>query len=92
MQRKGLQPNAITYSTAFSAHEEAEQPDMQPSMHVRRNAASRVVVLLAETLQKGLEPNAITYSTAISAYDKAKQPDKVLELLAGTVQRGQNQT
>ena len=48
--------------------------------------------LLAEMQQRGLEPNAITYGVAISAYEEAKQPDKVLELLAGTVQRGQNQT
>ena len=48
--------------------------------------------LLAEIQQRGLDPNTITYSIAISAYEEAKQPDKVLELLAGMLQRGHSQT
>ena len=60
MQQRDLEPNAITYSTAISAYEEAKQPDTQPSVHVRRQAASQGSGALADMQQIGLVPDVIT--------------------------------
>ena len=57
MQRKGLEPNMITYSAAISACEKGKQPD-------------KALELLEDMQRKGLEPGMFTYSAAISARGK----------------------
>ena len=70
----GRAPNAIAYSMAISACEEAKQP-------------LKAMVLLAIMRQQSLGPIAFTYRAAINACEKAKQPHKAMELLTDAGER-----
>ena len=59
MQRKGLEPGLITYSTAISACEKGKQPD-------------KALKLLEDMLRKGLKPDMITQSAATTVCEKGK--------------------
>merc|ERR1712226_1283361 len=75
MQRRGLQPDVITYSALISACEKACEPE-------------KALELFVEMQRRGLQPDVITYSALISACGKACKPEKAHELFAEMQGRG----
>merc|ERR1712064_81927 len=75
MQGRGIAPNAITYNTAISACEKAQQ-------------TTRVLQLFDEMQVGGIAPDMITYNAVMSACEKAQQTGRALQLLDEMQVRG----
>ena len=77
MQRRSLQPNALTYT--------ADQGMLEGQQH------SKALHIFAEMQQRGLQPDVITYSALISVCSKGNQAEKALDVFAeiqASLQRG----
>merc|ERR1712217_302535 len=75
MQRRGLQPDVITFLALISACEKACKPE-------------KALELFAEMQRRGLQPNNITCNSLISCRKNACKPKQVLELFAEMQGRG----
>ena len=75
MQRRGSQPNVITWNAAISACGKGAQWE-------------RALEMLEEMQRRGLQPNVITWSAAISACAKGAQWERALELFEEMQRRG----
>ena len=73
MQRKGLEPDVITYSALFYACAKGDY-------------AEKTLLLLVEMLRNRLEPNVITYNAFINACARGENVKRALQPVRDAVE------